>query len=146
MKIARTLSAGLTVALLAVAPACGGSSNKPSAPNKTATLTEWKVALSQSSFKPGRYTFTINNAGKVEHELIAFKTDLAPADLPLRPDGSVNEEAPRLHNVTDGDDIAAGGTQTRTINLNAPGTYVFVCNLPAHFAQGMVEVIHVSAA
>ena len=32
--------------------------------------------------KAGNVTFTINNAGAAEHELIAFRSNLAPLEFP----------------------------------------------------------------
>jgi uncharacterized cupredoxin-like copper-binding protein len=34
------------------------------------------------------------------------------------------------------------GTQARTIDLT-PGKYLFVCNIPGHFKQGMYTVVTV---
>ena len=64
----------------------------------------------------------------------------------MTPTGDVNEDDPGLPNVTDGDDIAPGTTQTRVINLSTAGTYLFMCNLPGHFKSGMHEIITVTAA
>ena len=46
--------------------------------------------------------------------------------------------------MTDGDDIAAGGTQVRTIDMTKPGQYVFMCNIPGHFHEGMYAVVTVT--
>lgn len=53
------------------------------------------------------------------------------------------EEAPGVNKISDGDNIAPGATQTRSIDLSQPGTYLFVCNLPGHFKAGMSQVITV---
>ena len=59
-----------------VAPAAS-----PSAVANTITLSEWKVAL-PATMKAGIITFTIDNAGAAEHELIAFRSNLAPLGFP----------------------------------------------------------------
>ena len=93
--------------------------------------------------KAGKVDFTINNAGAIEHELIAFRSNLDPLSFP-KADGDVDENGKGIVQVTDGDDIAAGGTQTRTIDLTEPGKYVFMCNIPGHFLKGMYAVVTVT--
>ena len=146
MNRSRLVALSGILAFATLATACAGNDAKVAGPAKaTAALNEWSVKLSSTTFKPGKYSFTISNDGKAEHELIAVKTDLPLANLPLKADGGVNEESPALPNATDGDDILVGKSQVRTIDLTAPGSYVFMCNLPAHFKQGMHEVITVTA-
>jgi uncharacterized cupredoxin-like copper-binding protein len=109
----------------------------------TVQLSEYKVGVGASTFKPGKLNFTIANGGKAEHELLVFRTDIAPAAFPVDPEGDITEEAPGLNKISDGDNIAPGATQSRSIDLSQPGTYVFVCNLPGHFKAGMSQVITV---
>ena len=45
--------------------------------------------------------------------------------------------------VSDGDNIEPAGSQARSIDL-APGKYLFVCNIPGHFKQGMFTVVTVA--
>lgn len=106
-----------------------------------AALSEWRVELSRTTLAPGRYTFRIANAGTVQHELIAFKLTSAGAVIPLDAKNDVNEEAPSLENVTDGDNIDPGKQQTRTIDLATPGTYMFMCNIPGHYRLGMHTIV-----
>ena len=40
---------------------------------------------------------------------------------------------------SDGENIDPSGSQARTVDL-APGTYLFVCNIPGHFKNGMFTV------
>jgi uncharacterized cupredoxin-like copper-binding protein len=105
-------------------------------------LSEWKLSVAHASMTPGRYTFKIHNAGAVEHEFIAFKLASPHAAIPLDKNGDVNEDA--MQNVTDGPDIAPGGTQTRVVHLTSPGTYIFMCNLEGHYARGMHEIVTVT--
>ncbi len=46
--------------------------------------------------------------------------------------------------VSDGDNIDPGGTQTRTVDLTQPGSYLFVCNIPGHFKAGMFSAVTVT--
>jgi uncharacterized cupredoxin-like copper-binding protein len=106
------------------------------------SLADFTVSSSRTTLAPGTYQVTISNTGKVEHELLVFHTELAPSALPMK-DGGVSEEAPGVNKMSDGDNIAPGASQTRAVDLTAPGTYLFVCNLPGHFHAGMVEAITV---
>ncbi|MBV8159472.1 MAG: hypothetical protein JO265_00970 [Acidimicrobiia bacterium] len=109
----------------------------------TVTLREYNVNVVPTTLTPGTHAFTIANDGRTEHELLVFHTDLDPAAFPLGQDGDINEEAPGMNKISDGDNIAPGGTQQRTVDLSRPGTYVFVCNLPGHFKAGMYQVVTV---
>ena len=104
-----------------------------------ATLSEWKIAM-PTTLAAGKYDFHITNVGKMEHEMIVIKTNLAPAQLPLK-NGDINEDA--LPPMSDGPNVAPGATQNRTIDLTKPGRYLFVCNLPGHFANHMYTYVTV---
>jgi uncharacterized cupredoxin-like copper-binding protein len=75
---------------------------------------------------------------------LIFRTDLAPADFPKEADGSVQENGQGVDKISDGDNIDPGKIQDRTVDLTQPGTYVFVCNLPGHFAAGIYSTVTVS--
>ena len=117
----------------------------PEAPSggDTIALREYSVNVAPPTVSAGTHTFAIANDGRTEHELLVFHTSLAPATFPIGADGDINEDAPGMNRVSDGDNIAPGGTQKRTVDLSQPGTYVFVCNLPGHFKAGMYQVLTV---
>lgn len=112
-------------------------------PTEAVTLREFKVQAASTTLSPGIYNFTINNAGAVQHELLVFHTDLAPGAFPLDGSGSINEDGPGMNKVSDGENIDPGKTQTRSVDLTRPGTYVFVCNIPGHFRAGMFTTVTV---
>jgi len=114
----------------------------PTAGTVSAHLSEWKVGLDKTTVSPGRYTFNIDNTGTVEHELIAFKLSSPTQAIPVDRAGDVNEDA--LTNATDGENIAPGGAQTRSVDLTAPGTYIFMCNIAGHYHQGMHVLVTVT--
>jgi uncharacterized cupredoxin-like copper-binding protein len=107
-------------------------------------LSEYRVELPAVTLSPGLKTLRISNFGTMPHELLVFKSDKAPTEYPME-NGNINEEDPSITKVSDGDNLAPGTTQTRPIDLRAPGTYLFVCNLPGHFKLGMYTVVTVSA-
>jgi uncharacterized cupredoxin-like copper-binding protein len=112
--------------------------------SSTATLRDFRVDV-PTTLQAGMYTFSIANAGAMQHELLVFHPDssIDPTKLPLGSDGNVVEDAPGINKVSDGDNIDPGKSQTREVDLSAPGTYVFVCNLPGHYKLGMWTVVTV---
>jgi uncharacterized cupredoxin-like copper-binding protein len=151
----RQLTRGTAIALgtmtFVLLAACGGTAGgstataTPKATNSTTiTLTDMKVDVSPQ-FTAGKYTFTIINKGALMHELLVFKSDLAQSKYPTVSSGNVNEEGAGISKVSDGDNLAAGASQTREIDLSVPGTYLFLCNLDGHYAAGMhTQVVTVS--
>ncbi len=108
----------------------------------TIALSEWKVATG-STLKAGKATFAISNAGTIPHELLIFKSALAPAAYPTDTAGDIVEDGSGVKLVSDGENIEPGKSQSRAIDL-APGTYLFVCNIPGHFKAGMFTVVTVT--
>jgi hypothetical protein len=108
----------------------------------TVSLTEWKVTV-VGTIKSGKTDLTITNAGVAPHELLVFKSDLKPSAYPTDAAGDIKEEGAGVKLVSDGDNIDPAGTQARSIDL-APGKYLFVCNIPGHFKQGMFTVVTVA--
>ena len=162
----------LAVVVAAAASACGGprtpGSSQPSAASTVAptiapslapiaspaaalsaavvaptiSLYEWKV-IAGATLKSGPSTFTISNFGTIPHELLIFKSDRTPAAYPTDKAGDIIEDGAGVALVSDGENIDPAGSQTRTVDLK-PGTYLFVCNIPAHFKQGMFQVVTVT--
>jgi len=92
----------------------------------------------------GQAKFVITNIGTIQHELLVFKSALAPAAYPVDKKGDIVEDGPGITLVSDGDNIDPGKTQTRTVDLTQPGTYLFVCNIPGHFKAGMFSEVTVT--
>jgi uncharacterized cupredoxin-like copper-binding protein len=114
-----------------------------SAATNTIDLTEWKVAVA-TTMTQGTSTFTISNLGTIPHELLVFKSDLEPSAYPVDAAGDIQEEGAGVTLLSDGDNIDPAGSQVRAIDL-APGTYLFVCNIPGHFKAGMFTVVRVTS-
>jgi hypothetical protein len=126
------------------APIASASSVASASPagSPSVSLTEWKVILS-GTIKSGKTKLTINDIGVAAHELLVFKSNLAPSAFPTDKSGDIEEDGPGVKLLSDGENIDPGGTQTRTIDL-APGTYFLVCNIPGHFKQGMFTEVTVA--
>jgi uncharacterized cupredoxin-like copper-binding protein len=130
-------SAAATAGLAATAaPATVASAGT----GQSIVLTEWKVAV-PATMNVGQAAFTITNSGTIEHELLVFKSDLDPSAYPKDGAGGIDEEGAGVSLISDGDNIAIGGSQTRTVDLSKPGKYLFVCNIPGHFQAGMFTVV-----
>jgi uncharacterized cupredoxin-like copper-binding protein len=103
-----------------------------------AKTTEFRISMPRS-LRAGHHTFAYTNKGSIPHELLVFRTDLAGNALPVKADGSVDEESPLLHKVADsGNETSPGRSESvPTTKTLAPGHYVAACNLPGHYQRGM---------
>jgi uncharacterized cupredoxin-like copper-binding protein len=156
-------AAGGVILVAAALSACGGSNAPPfvaaatvAAATPAATtaapavvtaqrvaLSEWKVDV-PATMRAGQVTFDVTNAGAAVHELLVFRSTLTPAQYPRESSGAIAEDGAGITKVSDGDNLDPGKSQSRTVDLTVPGTYLFVCNLPAHFQQGMFTVVTVT--
>jgi len=134
------------VALLgAVACSSSSSSTASSAGGSdtggvSATEKDFSIDLATSSAPAGSVTFNISNEGPSAHEFVILKTDDAPDALPVK-DNTVEED--KVDVVDEAEDIAPSTTATLTTDLEA-GSYVIICNIPAHYEQGMHAAFTVS--
>jgi uncharacterized cupredoxin-like copper-binding protein len=81
----------------------------------TATLTEFKIALSQQTFKAGAYTFAVKNAGATTHALA------------IQGPGVSGQSTKNLD---------PGSSATLNVTLQA-GTYDVFCPVDSHKSLGM---------
>lgn len=129
--------AAATASPLAVTPA-------PTSPShdQTISLYEWKV-IAAPILKAGKTTFTISDFGTIQHEFLIFKSKLPLSAYPKDKSGNIVEDGHGITLLSDGENIDPAGSQVRTVTLS-PGTYVFVCNIPGHFKNGMYAVVTVT--
>ncbi len=97
-------------------------------------LNEWNVIPNLGSVAAGTINFATANTGSTKHELVAIRTDLAPDALPTN-DRGVAEDQLDVKGRTS-PLIDPGQLDAITVEL-APGAYVLICNIPAHYALGM---------
>jgi uncharacterized cupredoxin-like copper-binding protein len=100
------------------------------------TLADFTITADPDSASAGEVTFDVTNDAEQTHEFVVFQTDLAPDQLPTEEGGDVDEAGEGVALVDEIEDIEGGSTQSLTVNLDA-GSYVLICNLPGHYAQGM---------
>ncbi len=138
-----TMAAGMVLAL--VSSGCGGGGN-----SVDATLSNFEIDLDSSTVDSGEVRFKIKNNGPSVHELVVFRTDLAPDKLPTTQDAGVtivDEEGPGVEAVDEVEDIANGASAELNVNLQ-PGKYVLLCNRSedgGHYSQGMHAAFMVSS-
>jgi uncharacterized cupredoxin-like copper-binding protein len=119
--------------------ASSGAAPSPSSLAPTVSLAEWTV-VAPGTMHSGKADLMIVNNGAQAHELLIFRSNRDPAAYPTDAAGDIKEEGAGVSLVSDGDNIDPGGSQTRSVDLK-PGKYLFVCNIPGHFKQGMYEVV-----
>jgi uncharacterized cupredoxin-like copper-binding protein len=103
---------------------------------------DFALATNETAVAGRSVVFNVTNHGPSSHELLAFQTNLPEDQLPLGPDGRINEDA--LPKVLDTATDLPAGSQRRLTETLAPGRYVLVCNLPGHYKLGMHTVINVT--
>ena len=120
---------------------CGGDDNVTSSSGGKAagtvdvTLSDFKIELSATSAPAGKVTFEVQNKGPAVHEFVVFRTDLKPDALPTDATGDV-AESDTFAPVDEIEDIAKDAHPKLTVDL-AAGDYVLICNVAAHYRQGM---------
>jgi uncharacterized cupredoxin-like copper-binding protein len=127
----------LAAAAVLVIPACSSDDG-----GIDVTVSDFKVEPAETS-AGGELTFDITNDAEQTHEFVIFKTDLAPDALPVGDDGDVEEEGEGVEHIGEIEAITVGSTQSLTVSLDA-GNYVFICNRPGHYEQGMHAAFTVS--
>ena len=99
------------------------------AKSTTAVLKEFTIAPTPAKVASGKVSFSVNNAGKIEHEFVVLRTKKPAADL-LK-----GNEADETGNVGEISSVLPGQTKKLSLNLKA-GHYALICNLPGHYKAG----------
>lgn len=112
----------------------GGKSEGGAAGSKVeVTLSEWAIKPNVAKAKAGTVEFVTTNKGATAHELVVYQSDLAADKLP-QAGGAADEKQVTVIGRTAS--LDANKSETKKMELKA-GKYVLVCNLPAHYGQGM---------
>jgi uncharacterized cupredoxin-like copper-binding protein len=128
-----------TVTTTVTAPAAAATTDTTAAATTPVTsvdmvMTDFKFAPDNVTVVAGKVPITQKNEGGVKHEFVLLKTDKAADSFAVK-GGEINEEAAGT-NVGEIEDVVPGKSKSKTFDLK-PGKYVFVCNLPGHYAGGM---------
>lgn len=103
----------------------------------TVDTTEYAFAPKTITAKAGKLKVTLVNKGKIPHELVVLKS-AAAADALKVTGGRVSEKT----SVGEVSETNAGVAKSAKLDLK-PGTYVYVCNIPGHYADGMYGTLTV---
>ncbi|GIU94214.1 MAG: hypothetical protein KatS3mg012_0671 [Gaiellaceae bacterium] len=129
----KRVAAAMLIVLAVPAAATASSAGQVGASATTVRteLMEWMVMPSKSRVPAGKVTFVVTNSGKLKHDFVVLRTNLAPGKLPI-----VGARAKELGRV--GRTPVFGPKQTRKLTLTLKaGRYVLICNVPAHYMAGM---------
>lgn len=140
----RRLGLALVALLLLPVAACSAAGEPPAPVDTTGAgasatavvnvrLTEWGVKPAVASVHAGLVTFDATDRGAIAHELVVVKTDTPENRLP-QTNGTVDEQQVPVIGRTPS--VKAGKSATVTVTLTS-GNYVLLCNLPAHYGEGM---------
>ena len=97
-------------------------------------MTEWDIVPVNAFKSHGplpKVTFVVKNAGKLEHEFVVLRTNVAAGQLAR----AGAKEAPEKGAVGEIEEIPPGKTKTLTLKLKQ-GHYALICNLTGHWSSG----------
>lgn len=123
---------------------CGSTDSKaaaspdPEPPSAvTVKATEFSFTPSTVTARAGKVKLTLDNQGKIEHEVVVLKT--GQAARALKANGGRVSEAGSVGEVSE---TAAGAVKSVTLDLE-PGRYVLACNITGHYQGGMFGTLTV---
>ena len=94
-------------------------------------MKEWATKPVPAKVGAGKTTFTVHNTGKLVHEFIVLKTNVAAGKLPVKAAKAV------LVGKVEGKITGIKPGKTAQLTLTLPkGKYILLCNLPAHYQAG----------
>jgi uncharacterized cupredoxin-like copper-binding protein len=101
------------------------------------------VRINQPSVKAGTIHFDVTNWSQgMLHELLVVPVDNPQATLPYDySKAQVAEDQVKV--LGDTGELQPSASQTFDLTL-APGSYLLICNVPGHYAAGMVAVLAVT--
>jgi hypothetical protein len=132
------LGALVLAAAVLAAPAWGSAGHTSVATHRLHLgVTEWAVIPSDGIVSAGPLQLTVENFGRIRHEIAIVPTERWGQKLPIRSGRAVGEVAARPIVV------APGERRSARVDL-APGFYVLLDNLPGHYGAGAAVSIVVA--
>ena len=136
--------AGLLLALGAVAAACGDdeagfvSVVLDNDDERVGSIVDEETGAAAFTANAGEITFEVHNEGRVSHNLVIIRTDLAADALPFADVNNhfVDEEAAG-EKIGEIEEFRGGGAMEVGSFTLTPGRYVLICNLSRHYDSGM---------
>ncbi|MDA8202273.1 MAG: cupredoxin domain-containing protein [Chloroflexi bacterium] len=141
LSVARSAVLAPLVVLGLFVSACGGGQQP--AGDIQVTLKDFAIESSTTTVSAGQIRLAISNQGPSIHEIEVFSlpTGVEPAALPVK-DNVADTDSVGLTALDEVEDIAPQTAATLTVSLQ-PGRYALICNLPAHYGQGMYALLTV---
>lgn len=101
------------------------------------------IRVDNATVKAGEVHFDVTNWSRgMLHEMLVIRVDSANAPLPYDYNkAEVDENQVKV--LGDTESLQPNESKQLTLNLKA-GTYLLVCNLPGHYAAGMVTTLTVT--
>ena len=101
------------------------------------------IRTDHASVKAGEVHFDVTNwSHGIMHEMLVVAVDNPDAPLPFDYNtGRVPED--QIKSLGEVTDLSPNATGTLDVNLT-PGSYLLICNVPGHYAAGMVAELTVS--
>ena len=137
LLLAAACAAPNSTAPASSAPVASIASTTPAGGAVTATLKEWAIEVRAPATKAGTVVFNVRNEGKVPHDLVVIRTDLAPGALPTA-SGLIEET--KLSIVGRTEQLTPGDGKRLSVDL-AAGKYVLVCNVIGHYNSGQFAAL-----
>src|SRR5207248_618706 len=111
MRLCVAASLGLLVLAACGADDSGGGTTR------SASVREYVVHVVPPAGKAGKNTFEVRNIGKIPHEFVVFRTDLAPNALPVNAEqNTVEETGAGVKLVDEINEIDPGKTKNLTVD------------------------------
>ncbi len=130
----RMLHVSLVLAMASAWALAGCSRAAAGASEVVVTESVFNITLTPDHVPAGKVTFAVSNPSLMRHEFLVISSNRTPADLPLWPNGRVNEDVVDIIDTIE--DVPPHGSGNLTLDLE-PGRYVLICNLPEHYGHGM---------
>ena len=140
----RNVRHGLVAATFAGAAVITTACTSSSEDAVDVSMTEFEFTMPSGSIPAGDVTFSATNEGESVHEIEVFTVPEGVDATSLEVvDNVADTESAGLEVVDEIEDIAPSTTANLTVSLD-PGTYALMCNLPGHYAEGMVVPFEVA--
>jgi uncharacterized cupredoxin-like copper-binding protein len=97
----------------------------------TVAMRDFKFQPTQLEAVAGKLRVTAKDVGDEPHEFVVIRTNRAPNSLPTK--GGQASEAGAVGEIQE---QSPGRTASHVFSLRR-GRYVFICNVPGHYASGM---------
>lgn len=95
------------------------------------------IRADETTVKAGTVTFDITNWSRsIIHEVVVIAVDSPDAPLPYDYENQIVPEN-QVKMLGESEELEPNGSGILELNLD-PGSYLLVCNIPGHYAAGMV--------